>query len=135
MSKKKGTRAERELFHLLWESQWAVVRSAGSGSTQKPSPDLITSNGKRILAIECKSIKTLKKYFCQEEILQLNKFSKGFGAEPWIGIRFDKKGWFFVPLNKLPQSKGQSFSISWDFAQKQGISFEELIGKYSQIKL
>ena len=35
MSKAKGGRTERELFHILWDNGFSVVRSAGSGSTTK----------------------------------------------------------------------------------------------------
>ncbi|MSR86401.1 Holliday junction resolvase, partial [Candidatus Woesearchaeota archaeon] len=82
MSKKsKGTRAERELFHQLWEEGFGVVRAAGSGSTSRPSPDLLASNGKKTFAIECKSVKGEKKYFSAEELEQLHIFANTFGAE------------------------------------------------------
>ena len=135
MSIQKGSRDERELFDMLWEKSWAVVRSAGSGSTQKPSPDLIASNGKRTVAIECKAIKASRKYFPKEEVSQLTEFSMGFGAEPWIGMRFDKLGWFFIHIDDIPESKGDSYTISLDFAKKHGLKFEELIGEYRQKRL
>jgi Holliday junction resolvase len=135
MSKKKGSRAERELFHMLWQTEWAVVRSAGSGSTTMPSPDLIASNGKRIIAIECKAVKSSSKYFSFEDIEQLSLFATSFGAEPWIGIKFDNRGWFFLPKEKVPKTKGSSYVISFDYARKHGHSFEELIGLYKQKKL
>jgi len=127
MSKKKGSRAERELFHRLWEMKWAVVRSAGSGSTPMPSPDLITSNGKRTIALECKAVKAKAKYFPIEEIEELLEFSNHFGAEPWIAMRFDKEDWFFIHLDNVPESKGSSYTISLDYAKEKGIRFEELI--------
>ncbi|RME54205.1 Holliday junction resolvase [Candidatus Woesearchaeota archaeon] len=135
MSKKKGSRVERELFHMLWDMDWAVVRSAGSGSTTMPSPDLIASNGKRILAIECKAVKGSRKYLTFEEVEQLSLFSDNFGAEPWVSIKFDNKGWYFLHLSSLPKSKGSSYSISLEFAIKHGKSFEEFIGLYEQKKL
>jgi len=135
MSKVKGSRAERELFHLLWDNFGSCVRAAGSGSTPKPSPDLLASNGDRILAIECKSIKGDKKYFDVNEIFQLNLFSKMFGAEPWLGIRFDNVGWFFIESKHLKKSKGDSLLLSLDYMKKKGKNFEELIGKYRQKRL
>ena len=135
MSKKKGTRAERELFHLLWEHFGPCVRVAGSGSTPKPAPDLLAGNGQRTMAIECKSVKGDRKYFEYSEIMQLKLFSRQFGAEPWIAIRFDNRGWFFVHSDNVEQSQGQSFLISYDFALKSGLKFDELIGKYSQQRL
>ncbi|MAG77961.1 Holliday junction resolvase [archaeon] len=135
MSKVKGSRAERELFHMLWDEGHAVVRSAGSGSTSKPAPDLITSDGDRVLAIECKSIKGDKKYFDVHEIVQLNLFAKVFGAEPWVGVRFDNVGWFFVKSTDLKKSKGDSLLLSLEYMKKKGYQFEELIGKYRQKRL
>lgn len=126
-SKKKGTRAERELFHMLWDSGWATLRSAGSGSTPKPSPDLITGNNDRILAIECKSIKGTKKYFDNKEINELLQFSKIFGAEPWLAVRFDKNGWFFITPEDLELSKGGNLAISLKVALKKGLKLNEVI--------
>lgn len=129
MSKIKGSKAERELFRMLWDNGWSVVRSAGSGSTQLPAPDLVAGNTSRVIAIECKSIKNDRKYFYDDEINQLKHFSAVFGAEPWIGVRFDKRGWYFVHTDDLEKSSGNSFLISLKFAQAKGLSFEELIKK------
>ena len=126
-SKNKGTRAERELFHMLWKNGWATMRSAGSGSTPLPSPDLISSNNDRVIAIECKSIKGTKKYFDRFEISELIKFSNMFGAEPWLGVRFDKFGWFFVTPEDLEKSSGGTPSLSLKGAMKKGLKFEEII--------
>ncbi|MBT3985365.1 Holliday junction resolvase [archaeon] len=135
MSKAKGSRAERELFHKFWEQGFAVCRSAGSGSTTKPAPDLLAGDGEKIFAIECKSIKGTKKYFDVNEIVQLNLFANTFGAEAWLAIRFDKVGWFFIQSNNLEKSKGESLLLSLEYMRKKGFNFEELIGKYRQKKL
>jgi holliday junction resolvase Hjr len=136
MSKKaKGSRAERELFHKLWLHFGPCVRAAGSGSTTKPAPDLITSDGSRVIAIECKSVKGTKKYFEHEEIEQLVSFATGFGAEPWIAVRFDNKGWYFLEATNLSQSKGKSLLVSFELAQKNGKKFEEFLGMYQQQRL
>lgn len=125
MSKAKGSRAERELFHLLWEAGFATARIAGSGSTSRPAPDLLTSNGKRTLAIECKSVKGEKKYFDNGQLKELQEFASLFGAEPWVAMRFDAKGWYFLQLSNLQQSNGDSFYISLDHIEKHGQRFEQ----------
>ena len=127
MSKTKGSKAERELFRMLWDNGWSVGRSAGSGCTQLPAPDLIAGNARRFMAIECKSIKNDRKYFYQDEVDQLRTFASRFGAEPWIGVRFDKIGWYFVHLDNLEKSTGDSFIVSLDFAKNKGLEFEQLI--------
>ena len=135
MSKVKGSRAERELFHKLWDEGYAVVRAAGSGSTTKPAPDLLASNGKKRFAIECKSLKGKRKYFAHEEIEQLLLFASTFGAEPWLGIRFDSKGWFFFPADKVQKSKGEQYVVSFVQLQKEGLQFEEFVEKFVQKKI
>ena len=71
-TKGKGTRAERELFHMFWETgSFIGVRSAGSGSTPIPNPDLIVGNGEKTFAIECKALKSGSKYFPKKEIDEL----------------------------------------------------------------
>src|SRR3989338_9560480 len=110
-TKSKGSRAERELFHLLWENFGACIRAAGSGSTSKPAPDLLASNGKRTFAIECKSLKGQRQYFDSKELEELRLFARMFGAEAWIGVRFDNKGWWFVPVEKVEKTKGNSFCL------------------------
>ena len=127
MGKAKGSRAERELLHMLWHAGFAVIRSAGSGLSSYPNPDLIASNGKKCLAIECKSLKGLTKYLSREDIIQLNDFSKRFKAEPWFGIRFDNEGWYFIQPKKLEKSKNGNFNISINSAKKRGLTFNKLI--------
>ena len=130
MSKIKGTRAERELFHMFWKmGNWACVRSAGSGSTTRPSPDLLASKNNKTLAIECKSIKNKSHHFNKEEIGQLVLFSKIFGAKPIIGMRFDNEGWFFLNVEKLSPNKNGNYTISLKLSREQGLSFENLLNE------
>jgi len=134
-SKRKGTRFERELSHMFWETgSWSCVRSAGSGSTTHPNPDLIVGNGERVLAIECKGIKKTTKYLNNEDVEQLRIFSEKFGAEAWFGVRFDNIGWFFLELKDLKKGK-KNYAIPLNLAKKKGLSFKELIGLYKQEKL
>lgn len=135
MSKKKGSRTERELFYLFYESSWMPIRAAGSGSTPIPAPDLLVGNGKRVLAIECKAIKGTKKYFEQQQIQELLTFAEKFGAEPWIAIKFDYKGWFFLKPEELERTKNGIPSISIKTAQIKARKFHELIQESTNISL
>lgn len=127
MSKQKGTRAERELLHMLFGKKWHVVRSAGSGSIGLPNPDLMAGKDSRILAIECKSLSVENKYFKEQEIKELNQFSKKFGAEPWLALRFDSIGWYFIQPNKLNKTKSGYYSISLEELKSKGLNFDRLI--------
>ena len=136
MSKRKGTRSERELFHMFWETGiWASCRAAGSGSTTMPSPDLIAGNKNNLLAIECKSTKSNSRNLQKEEIEQLITFSDKIAAKPILAMRFDNNGWFFLNAKKTPKNKKGNYTISLNLCKKQGINFQELIGIYKQAKL
>lgn len=127
MSKKsKGSNAERELIHKFWEQGWAAIRAAGSGSQKYPSPDVLAGNALRRLAIECKAIAASSHYFPKEEIDALKEFSLIFNAEPWVAIRFQKEGWYFISLDNLKET-GKAHAISLNHAKKIGLSFEDLI--------
>ncbi len=124
--KAKGSRAERELIHMLHEAGWGIIRSAGSGSTPLPSTDIITGNGKRYLAIECKATKYPAKYFYPDEIDQLTTFSSRFGAEPWLGLRFNNQQWYFVQPKDLVKSKNGNLNMSLELIKEVGKTFEQL---------
>jgi len=127
MSKRKGTRYERELFHMFWEAGLGCVRIAGSGSTTLPAPDLLVGGNGRVFAIECKALKSGSKYFKEHEIRELKEFSEKFGAESWVAVRFDNKGWFFVHVNDLGISKKDNYFVSFEIAEKKGLRFDELV--------
>tara|TARA_Y100000310_G_C20634314_1_gene790374 strand:+ start:945 stop:1337 length:393 start_codon:yes stop_codon:yes gene_type:complete len=124
--KAKGTKGERELVTFFNESKWCCIRVAGSGSTKYPSPDILAGNGIRRLAIECKVTKEKKKYFTKNEIDQLVIFSKTFGAESWVSIRFPDEPWYFLMLEDLKDA-GKSFVVTLDLAKMKGLKKEELI--------
>ncbi|MBS3123926.1 Holliday junction resolvase [Candidatus Woesearchaeota archaeon] len=126
--KAKGTRGERELVHFFNENGWACIRVAGSGSQRYPAPDILAANAVRRLAIECKVTKDSKKYFYEEEMEQLRTFSRNFGAESWIGVKFAGEEWYFLMLEDL-ENTGNCFAISLELAQRRGLKIEELIGR------
>lgn len=125
--KSKGINAERELIHKFWATdKWSAVRIAGSGSMKYPSADVLASNRTRRLAIECKTSKEKNKYLPKEDIEQLKNFADIFGAEPWIGIKFNRTEWLFLSLDDLKDT-GTNYLISKDIAEKKGLLLEELI--------
>jgi len=134
-AKKKGSRLERELFHMFWDQAgWGALRTAGSGSTTLPAPDLIVGNGSRVLAIECKSGNG-RRDINAEQIEELKLFSKIFGAEPWLGVRFDNMPWYFLKLEDIGKTSGKNYFVDKKIALGKGIGFDELIGKFKQNKL
>lgn len=128
-AKAKGTNAERELIHLFWTKTWAALRVAGSGSSSYPSPDILASNATRILAIECKSSGELSRHLQKEQVEDLLKFAKIFGAEPWIGVRFNDMKWAFFSIDDLRKSE-KGFSVSVKMVKEKGLTFEQLLGTF-----
>ncbi len=100
---------------------------AGSGSMPFPCPDLLAGKKGRALAIECKSGKNTR-YITKEQMNELTTFSRGFGAESWVGIRFNNEDWYFLKPQQLGKSRtGKNFFISRDLASEKGTTFKELI--------
>lgn len=102
----KGSRRERELVNLLWDSGFAVMRAPASGSGRKhPQPDVLASDGKREVGIEIKSSSSDVVYVSKEEVSKLKEFCEKFGCKPLIGVRFDHMGWLFVPPEKCDETE------------------------------
>jgi len=127
-TKAKGSKGERELVKAFNEAGWVCIRTAGSGSSKYPAPDILAGNAIRRLAIECKVIGTTNKYFDQAEIDQLQFFARTFGAESWIGIKFPKEKWYFLMLEDLDKTP-TNWVISVELAKRKGLTFEEVIGR------
>ena len=125
-TKSKGSNAERELLHMFWKNNWACVRTAGSGSMKYDSPDVLAGNHNKKLAIECKVTKSNYQYFTKEEIFSLRSFSHLFGAEAFVGIKFNGKGWIFLKANLLRETE-KNYCVAKNDAEDKGICFEELI--------
>ncbi|MBR9690619.1 Holliday junction resolvase [Candidatus Woesearchaeota archaeon] len=124
MSKAKGSKGERDLMKFFWENGWACVRSAGSGSTSFPSPDLIAGNKIRRVAVECKVTKDDSKYFTKDEIRQLRAFSDYFGTEPWVAVKLSKEPWYFLSLDDLKETD-KNFVATLSLCRTNGLLTEE----------
>ncbi|MBI2041342.1 MAG: Holliday junction resolvase [DPANN group archaeon] len=102
--KAKGSNAERELVSMLWGSNFAAIRAAGSGVQKFYSPDVLASNGSKVLAIECKSTKSKYQYFEPQQVDELKKFSEIFKAEPWLAVKFSTE-WKFFKIEDLEKTE------------------------------
>ncbi len=104
---------------------------AGSGSIKYPCPDIIAGNNLRKLAIECKATKDKRQYLTKKEVEELREFGRIFGAEPWIGVRFNNMDWYFLTMEDLENS-GESYVVSIENAKTKGFLFGEMITKTCQ---
>lgn len=126
--KATGTKAENELIHKFWANDgWVCVRVAGSGSTQYPAPDLLASRGDKKIVMEVKVVSGVKKYFTGQEIRDLNYFAEKFGAEAWVGVKFEKNQWYFIPTSELEVTKSENYVISLIDMKRKGFEFEEML--------
>ena len=92
-----------------------------------PCPDLLVGGKGRVLAIECKRGKSAR-YIDKKQISELKEFAEKFGAEPWVGARFNNTEWLFLKIDDLKESRtGNNFVVDVKFAKENGIRFEELI--------
>ena len=115
---------------MFYDCGMQPIRVAGSGSTTVESCDLLIGGKGRVLAIECKTLRKGRKYLDDKRMDELREFSKKFGAEPWIGMKFNYIGWYFFRLDDLKKGNGKNFVISVEDAKVNGISFKELIGNF-----
>ena len=122
----KATRGERELLHQFWNTgTWAALRAPASGSMRFPSPDLIVGNHSRRLAIECKVTASDSQYFSHKEIDELVLFSSLFGAEPWVWVKFLRKGAYFVSAHDLLKTP-KHYVITFSRCESLGLGFEDI---------
>jgi Holliday junction resolvase len=114
---------------MLFDNKWVCLRVAGSGSSTELATDLLAGKGGRVLAIECKSGAKGKRYLKPEQIEELKEFSKKFGAEAWLAVRYDYVGWYFIQPKHLIFTKNGIPVIDSNIVEKKGISFKDLIKK------
>jgi Holliday junction resolvase len=124
--KSKGIAAERDLVHKLQDRGFAAIRVAGSGCTVTPSTDILAGNGRRILSVECKTVKGTSRYIDRESVNDFVAFSRQFGAEPWIAVRFFRTPWRFLLVEDIPLTD-KNVAITQEHAESKGLLLEELL--------
>lgn len=60
-----------------------------------PSPDILASNGSRLIAFEVKSSQKSCVYIGAGDVSDLLSFASSFGAEPFFAFHLVNQGWFF----------------------------------------
>lgn len=132
MSQSKGYSRERELVNLLVDTGFAATRVPGSGGgTKRPLPDIVAGDGHDIYAIEAKARAGDSAYLDEKEVYDLVYFSRNFGAEPRIGVRFDHEDWyFFDPRGDVVHiTDGRNYCVRKDVARSYGHRVEDLVSK------
>jgi Holliday junction resolvase len=119
MSYSKGAKGERELLDIFGEKGFVGLRAPSSGSTtQKELPDVLVGDGTCVLAIEVKRAGGDYQYIDEYEVDDLYYFAEAFGAEPYIGVRFDYGDWRFFTKDELHQTVGGKYRIKKENVDK-----------------
>lgn len=129
-SNAKGDRRERELVNRLDELGFAVMRAPASGSaTSRELPDVLAGDGSVFYAIEVKASAGKPIYLDGKEVYDLVYFGRNFGAQPRIGVRFDREDWYFFDPRgeEIHETDGGNYRIKKETALEHGTPLEELV--------
>ncbi len=131
---KKGANAERELIHILFDHGFSVVRTAGSGKTALPAPDILALKQGKQLAFECKAWAAGHLSIPTEQISELVGWSKRAGVKCFVAWKIPRKGWFFLTPGQMHKTK-KFYLISRKNALRKAINLNVIVGTQKQIKL
>lgn len=129
-SNAKGDRRERELVNRLDELGFAVMRAPASGSaTSRELPDVLAGMSGRFFAIEVKASAGQPIYLDGKEVYDLVYFARNFGAEPRIGVRFDREDWYFFDPrgDAIYRTDGGNYRVKKETALADGDPIEALL--------
>jgi len=116
----KGAKGEREVLDLFDGWGFVGLRAPSSGSTtERELPDVLIGNNGYVLAIEVKRPGGDYLYLEEEEVEDLMYFSEMFGAEHYIGVRFDYgRDWFFFREWDMHQTDSGRYRIKKENVNK-----------------
>ncbi len=121
----KGARTERELFGILTEKGYSVIRSAGSG-VNAISPDLIAVRKGTLISIECKAWDKTSLSLDPEQYEKLKRWESNTEFPTFVAWRMNGKGWYFIKLDEF--EKGSSaYNITRIKAMKIGRTLDSII--------
>ena len=115
---KTGSKEERDLVNKLWNANFAAMRApASGGATKRPLPDVLAGNGYNTYAIEVKSSRKNNIYIRKEQINELKRFSKRFGAKPVICVKFTYKPYIILNIEQLFRTRTGNYKITREITQ------------------
>jgi len=119
----KGANFERELVRLFWERGWAAIRTAGSGSTPHPVPDVLALCGGMLVCVECKST-SRHSISLKAAVLSLKRFVDVAGGQGYIAVRFPRAKPRFYEIEDIISRNNYTIKLKDSF-----ISLDSLTGK------
>ena len=110
---KKGSLEERWLVKYLEGNGYAATRiPASGGATKSDRPDVLAGNNGKCYAFEVKSSKKDNIYIRWEQINELLRFSKKFGAKPLVCVKFTREPYTLLNIQSLQRTPKGNYKIS-----------------------
>ncbi|MBU0662437.1 MAG: Holliday junction resolvase Hjc [Candidatus Diapherotrites archaeon] len=131
---RKGADAERELIHKLFNLGFSVVRTAGSGSTSLPAPDLIALSREKRLAFESKAWNAAYLNISNAQMEELQGWCERADAELYVAWKIPREGWLFLKPEHFVQT-GKNYAITRKKALSSALSLSVIAGHQSKLGL
>ena len=128
---KKGANAERELVHTLFDRGFSVIRTAGSGKTSLPAPDIIALKPGRQLAFECKAWNANSLSIHIASMEEFLGWCERAGTIPIVAWKVPRQGWLFLRPDHLHRT-AKFCLISKKEAFEKAFTLEEIICEKSK---
>lgn len=110
---RKGVLEERTVVSIFEENGYKATRiPASGGRTKRDLPDVIAGNGRRYYAVEVKSSKQNHIYIREEQVYELIRFARGFGATPIVVAKFTRKPYKVFDIIELETTDSGKYVIS-----------------------
>ena len=130
----KGANAERELIKILWARGFSVVRSAGSGKSSLPCPDIVALGPNKKLAFECKAWGSNYLNIPIKQMEEQMEWCRRAGAELFVVWKVSRQGFLFLPQKELVNA-GKSYVISLKKAQSCALDLGVVLGQQAKLNL
>ncbi|MCX6798540.1 MAG: Holliday junction resolvase Hjc [Candidatus Diapherotrites archaeon] len=125
---RKGANAERELVHILFDRGFSVIRTAGSGKTALPAPDMSAMRPGKHIAFECKAWGAGNLAIPIASMLEFVGWCDRAGVDAIVGWKVPRQGWLFLTPQDFHRT-AKFFLISKKEAFEKGLSLGQLTGK------
>ena len=115
---KKGAIEERHIVHIFEQNGYSAIRiPASGGGTKLDRPYVLAGNGYNTYAIEVKSSRKNNIYIRKEQINELKRLSKRFGAKPVICVKFTYKPYIILTIEQIFRTRTGNYKITRELIQ------------------
>jgi Holliday junction resolvase len=123
----KGAGTERSLLKVIYSHGFSVMRAAGSGVSQMPSPDVVVLGKGLKLGVECKAWRSNYLNLSHVQMDELIDWGKRADAIVLVAWKNYRTPWVFLFPHDFRRT-GKNYMISWKEAVHKGRSLEVVLG-------